>query len=139
MQWVSGRVDALQVGWEACYDEQLWNHSGCRVEPCCLHACRRYIAAFVEAADDVGGGACVSLVVTSESGTVLAAYRVHSNGPAGGALVEEPEQQDSGSSGIGNSGESNSGSSSGSSGQDGAKEGLDWIYSFHAASRPAEQ
>lgn len=78
----------------------------------------------------------MSLVVTSSSGSVLAAYQVHSNGPAGGALLEKPEQ--SGDGGGGNSSEGG-GTESGAGGQDAAREALDWIHSFHASSRAAKQ
>lgn len=80
----------------------------------------------------------MSLVVTSGSGSgsVLAAYQVHSNGPAGGALLEKPEQSSDG--GGGNSSEGG-GTDSGAGGQDAAREELDWIHSFHAASRAAKQ
>lgn len=93
----------------------------------------------MQAADEVGGGACVSLVVTNDSGSVVAAYRVHSNGPAGGALLKEPEQEEDGGSGSSNSSESSSGGGSGAGSQDVANESLDWIRSFYAASQPAAQ
>lgn len=38
--------------------------------------------AFVEAADDVGVGACVTLVVVSEQGEVLVSKQVHTGGSA---------------------------------------------------------
>ena len=80
-----------------------------------------YIAAFVAAADDVGAGACVSLVVTDEAGAVLAAYAVHTSGPAGGALLSDPEAEGGGSGGS----------------EEGRRSGnqLGWINSFHAAQR----
>lgn len=45
-------------------------------------ACRSYVRAFVDAADDVGVGACVTLVVVDERGQVLLSEQVHTGGSA---------------------------------------------------------